>query len=86
MDQRRQDRREVDKAFNPELIAFWLWGMVKNDVIWEMSVYVFALSPEPCALRPFYKGEEENEEILLVDLSGHDCLPSGSLSVSTSTK
>jgi len=24
--------------------------MVKNDVIWEMTVYVFALSPEPCAL------------------------------------
>jgi hypothetical protein len=53
MDQGRQDRREVDKAFKPELIAFWLWGMVKNDVIWEMSVSVFALSPEPWALRPF---------------------------------
>jgi len=38
MDQRRQDRREVDKAFKPKLIAFWLEGMVKNDLIWEMSV------------------------------------------------
>ena len=40
----------MDKGFNPELIAFWLWGMVKNDVIWEMSVYVFALNLAPCAL------------------------------------
>jgi hypothetical protein len=38
MDQRRQDRREVDKAFKPKWIAFWLGRMVKNDVIWEMSV------------------------------------------------
>ena len=22
-----------------ELVAFWPWGMVKNDVIWEMSVH-----------------------------------------------
>jgi len=23
----------------PELIAFWPWRMVKNDIIWEMSDY-----------------------------------------------
>jgi hypothetical protein len=38
---REKSTKDLPRGVNdlPELITFWPWGMVKNDVIWEMSDY-----------------------------------------------